>query len=266
MAASLPLVAPAALGVHETPEASRPVAAEKPPVVVVSSGPAVDPPGPLRDQLTARVAGQADDRRWRTTGGATTTSVVTLPPRTAEAIVAAEAKSALRQAGAVSVPTPAPTAIPTAVPTATPAAPKKARPMPYVATALGADVPATIRKYEQFIQRSGKEYNVDPNFIAAVIMTESSGDPDAVSPANAVGLMQLLDGPLDPEENIAGGTQTLAKWLKYFGQVDLALAAYNAGPGNVLEYDGVPPFPETHSHIARTMTRYTAYRGSVATV
>ena len=136
--------------------------------------------------------------------------------------------------------------------------------MPYVEKKLGADVPARIRKYEELIQRYARQYNVDPNFVAAVITTESGGDPDAVSPKNAIGLMQVLDGPFDPEENIARGTETLARWLKYFRQTDLALAAYNAGPGNVLRYDGVPPFSETHTHISRTLKSYAAYTASAA--
>jgi soluble lytic murein transglycosylase-like protein len=136
--------------------------------------------------------------------------------------------------------------------------------MPYVETRLGSAVPARIRKFEATIQQAAREYDVDPNFVAAVIMTESSGDPDAVSPKNAIGLMQVLDGPRDPEQNIAEGTRTLARWLTYFGQVDLALAAYNAGPGNVLKHGGVPPFPETHSHISRTQSSYAAYSASVA--
>jgi soluble lytic murein transglycosylase-like protein len=157
--------------------------------------------------------------------------------------------------------TPQPTATPRPQPTATPpsASTSKSRPMPYVAAKLGAHVPAKIKQYEPLIQKHAREYNVDPNFVAAVIMTESSGDSAAVSPKNAVGLMQVLDGPADPDANIEEGTAIIGKWLKYYGSVELAIAAYNAGPGNVAKHGGVPPFPETHKHISRTLANYATF-------
>jgi soluble lytic murein transglycosylase-like protein len=157
--------------------------------------------------------------------------------------------------------TPQATATPRPRPTATPpsATTSKTRPMPYVASKLGAHVPAKIKQYEPIIQKHAREYNVDPNFVAAVIMTESSGDPSAVSPKNAVGLMQVLDGPTDPDANIEEGTAIIGKWLKYYGSVELAIAAYNAGPGNVAKHGGIPPFPETHKHISRTLANYASY-------
>ena len=162
--------------------------------------------------------------------------------------------------------TPEPTATPRPQPIPTPPTPTaaKLRPMPYVDSKLGARVPAKIKQYEPIIQKYAREYNVDPNFVAAVIMTESSGNPKAVSPKNAVGLMQVLNGPADPEANIEEGTAIIGKWLKYYGSVELAIAAYNAGPGNVRKHGGIPPFAETHKHISRTLTNYANYSGSAA--
>ena len=154
--------------------------------------------------------------------------------------------------------TPEPTATPRPKPTA-PAINRKSGPMPYVETKLGDHVPARIKKYEPLIQKHARTYDVDPNFVAAVIMTESSGNPNAVSPKNAVGLMQVLDGPSDPDANIKEGTAIIGKWLRYYGSVDIAIAAYNAGPGNVKKHGGIPPFAETHKHISRTLANYASY-------
>jgi hypothetical protein len=162
------------------------------------------------------------------------------------------------------VPTPRLTATPRPQPTPTPPAESGPRLMPYVATKLGDHVPAKIKRYESTIQKHARRHDVDPNFVAAVIMTESSGDPNAVSPKNAVGLMQVLDGPTDPDANIGEGTAIIGKWLKHYGSVELAIAAYNAGPGNVSKYGGVPPFPETRQHIGRTLANYAAYSGGAS--
>ncbi len=99
------------------------------------------------------------------------------------------------------------------------------------------------------------------SLIRAVIKAESSWRPNVVSRAGAQGLMQLMPGtakelgvqdPFDPHQNIAGGCKYLRRMLEMFhGDLDLALAAYNAGPGNVKKYGGVPPFEETKQFIIR---------------
>ena len=97
--------------------------------------------------------------------------------------------------------------------------------------------------------------------IAGIISQESVGDQYAVSSAGAKGLMQLTDSTardmgvtsaFDPHDNIMGGTRYFSKMLnKYQGNVNFALAAYNAGPGHVDEYHGIPPFKETQSYVPR---------------
>jgi soluble lytic murein transglycosylase-like protein len=97
-----------------------------------------------------------------------------------------------------------------------------------------------------------------------VIKAESNGDSQAVSPAGAKGLMQLADStatelgvnnPFDPRANVLGGSRYLRTLLDRFGDLRLALAAYNAGPATVERHGGVPPFRETHDYI----TRVTSY-------
>ncbi len=118
-----------------------------------------------------------------------------------------------------------------------------------------------IGQYDDIISNAANKYSVDKNLIKSVILTESAGKADAKSKANAKGLMQLMDSTAsdmgvknswDPKENIFGGTKYLAKLLNQFdGELDLALAAYNAGPGNVNKYDGIPPFKETQAYVKR---------------
>ena len=105
---------------------------------------------------------------------------------------------------------------------------------------------------------------VDPRLVDAIIRTESSYRPEAVSRAGAVGLMQLMPGTArrygvrnryDPVQNVFGGTAYLADLLRQFDLVG-AIAAYNAGEGNVLRYGGVPPFAETRAFVGRVLLRY----------
>ena len=115
--------------------------------------------------------------------------------------------------------------------------------------------------YETLIQKYAAQNNVQPSLVRAVIQTESGSNPRSVSSAGAMGLMQLMPenvkeagvtDPFDPEQNIAAGTKQLSGLLSlYHGDLDLALAGYNAGPGNVRKYGGVPPFTETRNYIQR---------------
>lgn len=114
---------------------------------------------------------------------------------------------------------------------------------------------------ESLARRYARNYRLSPNLVLAVIKAESNGDPNAVSPKGASGLMQLMPATaaqmgvtdiFDPAQNIAAGVQYLSKLLRmYHGDRDLALAAYNAGPGAVQKHQGVPPFQETREYIER---------------
>ncbi len=111
------------------------------------------------------------------------------------------------------------------------------------------------KMYDNIIGEKSSKYNIDPAIVRAVIKTESDWDPGAVSHKGAMGLMQLMPStakdmkiinPFDPEDNIEGGTKYLRRMLKRFnGNLDLALAAYNAGPANVEKYGGIPAIRET---------------------
>lgn len=136
-------------------------------------------------------------------------------------------------------------------------------------------------KYDDFIRlalaRCGREVGLlglTLNLIRAVIWKESSFNSKAVSPCGAQGLMQLMpataaelgcDDPFDPEQNIRAGTLYLFRLLRAFGQKDLALAAYNAGPGNVREYKGIPPFKETMNYVAKILEKEEKYNNEATT-
>jgi soluble lytic murein transglycosylase-like protein len=117
-------------------------------------------------------------------------------------------------------------------------------------------------EWEPLIQQAATQYGLDADLLRRVVDAESNGDPNAVSPKGARGLMQLMpataqalgvENPFDPEQNIDGGARYLRHLLDTFGDVRLALAAYNAGPGNVRKYSGVPPFPETQRYVRKIL-------------
>lgn len=125
-----------------------------------------------------------------------------------------------------------------------------------------------IRSYELSINTHAKIYDVEPALIKAVIHAESCFDKKAVSRVGAQGLMQLMPGTasdlgvsdsFDPDQNIRGGTKYLSQLKKQFNDFDLVLAAYNAGPQNVIKYKGVPPFKETQKYVKRVNNFYKHY-------
>lgn len=119
------------------------------------------------------------------------------------------------------------------------------------------------RRLAALISRLAPEYGVSPQFAYAVARTESNLNPDALSPKNAQGLMQLIPDtsarfnvkkPFDPEQNVRGGLSYLRWLLAYFkGDVALVAAAYNAGEGAVNHYLGIPPYAETRSYVQRIL-------------
>jgi soluble lytic murein transglycosylase-like protein len=135
------------------------------------------------------------------------------------------------------------------------------------ATDTSVTVPDSLQDvpYAAQIVAAAKKYAVDPDLVRAVIEHESGFDRNATSPVGAQGLMQLMPGtakglgvsdPYDPAQSIDGGTHFLADLLKRFnGDVRLALAAYDAGPGAVERYGGVPPYAETQQYVTWVMNR-----------
>lgn len=135
--------------------------------------------------------------------------------------------------------------------------------LPYAPHALNPQQISTL------VDSASASNGVPPGLVRAVLMAESAGDPSAVSVVGAQGLMQLMPGtsadcgivnPFDATENVQCGTSYLKQLLnRYHGDATLAVAAYNAGPGAVDKYRGVPPYPETRAYVARVISAYRSY-------
>ncbi len=122
-------------------------------------------------------------------------------------------------------------------------------------------LPSKENRFDHLITEAATTYGVDVDLIRAVIRAESNFNPRAKSPVGAQGLMQLMpalqqdfgiDDAFDPRQNVMGGVRYLRKLLDlHGGNVALALASYNAGPGNVARYGGIPPFRETRGYVKK---------------
>ncbi len=151
----------------------------------------------------------------------------------------------------------------------------------YISTCYACNVHSTINwtstalnlsAYRAEVAAAATEFGVDPSLLRAVIHAESAFNPNAISGKGAEGLMQLIPGtasdmgvnnPFDVTQNIRGGAQYLAGLLKQFnGDERMATAAYNAGPQNVLKYNGVPPFDETRVYVDRVATLRQRYHSA----
>ena len=127
---------------------------------------------------------------------------------------------------------------------------------------------AGAEKYSAEIAKASEKYNVPEKLIAAVMKKESNFNPSVVSSAGASGLMQLMPSTasylgvndrFDPEQNIMGGAKYLRQMLDQFdNNIETALAAYNAGPGNVKKYGGIPPFKETQNYVTKVLNYFNA--------
>ncbi|YCI40284.1 lytic transglycosylase domain-containing protein [Bacillus sp. PK3-056] len=140
--------------------------------------------------------------------------------------------------------------------------------MPLSLTKLSSSSASTTSDFDEMIKTAAEKYNLPEKLISSVIKVESNFNPNATSYAGASGLMQLMPSTatslgvqnvFNPLDNIMGGSKYLKQMLdKYNGNVELALAAYNAGPGNVDKYGGIPPFKETQNYVAKVTQHYTA--------
>ncbi len=123
--------------------------------------------------------------------------------------------------------------------------------------------------YEEWFEKIGKSFSLDPALLKAIAKVESSFNPKAISPKGALGLMQLMPStikslriknPFDPVENLKGGAMYFKQLLDEFKDLSLALAAYHAGPKKVKAYKGIPPFPETQNFVKNVLHYYSIFK------
>jgi len=130
--------------------------------------------------------------------------------------------------------------------------------------------PSSNNNFDDFINNAAKKYKLSPAIIKSIIKVESNFNPQALSKAGAQGLMQLMpntakilnvENVWNPEENIEGGSKYLRQLLDQFdNNLSLSLAAYNAGPGNVNRYGGIPPFTETQNYVKKVLENLNQYK------
>ncbi|NJD89636.1 MAG: lytic transglycosylase domain-containing protein [Betaproteobacteria bacterium] len=146
----------------------------------------------------------------------------------------------------------------------------------FIATRPDLDLPseAEVRRFAPIVERAARAHGVDEALVHAVIFAESSYDPRAVSPAGATGLMQLMPATaqhygvrdlFDPAQNVSGGVRLLRDLLVQFdGNVELALAAYNAGANAVIRAGNrVPPYPATAAYVPKVIDYYRHFQSIV---
>ena len=131
---------------------------------------------------------------------------------------------------------------------------------------INTDKVTTRKQIKNLVSKVSKKHGVDEKLVNALIKQESGFNPKAKSKVGAMGLMQLMPATakglgvtnaMDPEQNVEGGVKYLKSMLnRYNGNVILALAAYNAGPGAVDKYDGVPPYKETQNYVKSILSNY----------
>ncbi len=128
----------------------------------------------------------------------------------------------------------------------------------------------SVKSYDLMIVEAADQHGVPPALVKAVVATESSFNPKAVSAKGAQGLMQLMpttarslgvEEPLHVEQNLDGGVRYLRSLIDRYGDWSRALAAYNAGPRAVDRYGGIPPYQETRQYVDRVLTYYRRYHG-----
>ena len=136
--------------------------------------------------------------------------------------------------------------------------------------AMAGRDPRSAKDYDKLIARAARRHGLPPGLVKAVVRAESNFQPHAVSNKGAQGLMQLMPGtasdlgvddPLRAEDNVYGGTRYLRAMYERFGDWKYALAAYNAGPGAVDHFGGIPPYAETQQYVERVLHYYRRYDG-----
>jgi len=142
---------------------------------------------------------------------------------------------------------------------------QKTEPAKKVSSKILDDMPLADQNLSTLIEAAARKYKVDPKLVAAVAEVESNGNQEAVSSVGAIGVMQLMPDtaaslgvdPYNKQQNIEGGAKYLRQMLDTFGgDLKKAVAAYNAGPGAVKDYGGIPPYRETQNYVSKVLDIY----------